>query len=32
MSESLAESWRSGAAKTLERQYAALVDATPIAS
>jgi hypothetical protein len=32
MSESLAERWRSGAAKALERQYAALVDATPIAS
>ncbi len=32
MSESLAESWRSGAAKALERQYAALVDATPIGS
>jgi hypothetical protein len=32
MSESLAESWCSGAAKALERQYAALVDATPIAS
>ncbi|HZA85481.1 MAG TPA: SDR family NAD(P)-dependent oxidoreductase, partial [Acidimicrobiales bacterium] len=31
MLESLAESWRSGAAKTLERRYAALVDATPIA-
>jgi short-subunit dehydrogenase len=27
MSESMAESWRSGAAKALERQYAALVDA-----
>ena len=32
MSKSLAESWRTGAAKVLERQYAALVDATPIAS
>ena len=32
VSASLAESWRSGAAKALERQYAALVDATPIAS
>jgi NAD(P)-dependent dehydrogenase (short-subunit alcohol dehydrogenase family) len=31
-SESLADSWRSGAAKALERQYAALVDATPVAS
>jgi NAD(P)-dependent dehydrogenase (short-subunit alcohol dehydrogenase family) len=27
MSQSLAESWRSGAAKALERQYAALLDA-----
>jgi NAD(P)-dependent dehydrogenase (short-subunit alcohol dehydrogenase family) len=26
MSESMAESWRSGAAKALERQYAALID------
>jgi len=32
MSASMAESWRSGAAKAFERQYAALVDATPIAS
>jgi hypothetical protein len=32
MSESLAGSWRSGAVKALERQYAALVDATPVAS
>jgi short-subunit dehydrogenase len=32
MSASMAESWRSGAAKAMERQYAALVDATPIAS
>jgi NAD(P)-dependent dehydrogenase (short-subunit alcohol dehydrogenase family) len=31
-SESLAEGWRSGVAKVLERQYAALVDARPIAS
>ena len=30
MSESLAESWRSGAAKALERQYAALVEAEPV--
>jgi NAD(P)-dependent dehydrogenase (short-subunit alcohol dehydrogenase family) len=29
MSESLAESWRSGATKALERQYAALVEAGP---
>jgi hypothetical protein len=28
MSESVAESWRSGAAKGLERQFAALVEAT----
>jgi hypothetical protein len=32
MSESLAESWRSGAAKALERQYAALVAAEPVKS
>jgi NAD(P)-dependent dehydrogenase (short-subunit alcohol dehydrogenase family) len=32
MSESLAESWRSGAAKALERQYAALVAAEPVTS
>jgi NAD(P)-dependent dehydrogenase (short-subunit alcohol dehydrogenase family) len=32
MSASMAESWRSGAAKAMERQYAALVDVTPIAS
>jgi NAD(P)-dependent dehydrogenase (short-subunit alcohol dehydrogenase family) len=32
LSASLAESWRSGPAKAFERQYAALVDATPIAS
>jgi NAD(P)-dependent dehydrogenase (short-subunit alcohol dehydrogenase family) len=30
MSESLAQSWRSGAAKALERQYAALQDAEPV--
>jgi NAD(P)-dependent dehydrogenase (short-subunit alcohol dehydrogenase family) len=30
MSESMAESWRSGAAKTLERQNAALVEAEPV--
>ena len=30
-SQSLAESWRSGAAKALERQYAALV-AEPVSS
>ena len=30
MSESLAQSWRSGAAKALERQYAALRDAEPV--
>jgi short-subunit dehydrogenase len=30
MSESMAESWRSGAAKALERQYAALVEAEPV--
>ena len=30
MSESLAQSWRSGAAKALERQYAALLDAGPV--
>ena len=30
MSESLAQSWRSGAAKALERQYAALLDAEPV--
>jgi hypothetical protein len=32
MSESMAESWRSGAAKALERQYAALVEAAPAAA
>jgi short-subunit dehydrogenase len=31
LSASLAESWRSGPAKALERQYAALVDATQVA-
>jgi NAD(P)-dependent dehydrogenase (short-subunit alcohol dehydrogenase family) len=30
MSESLAQSWRSGAAKALEREYAALLDAEPV--
>jgi NAD(P)-dependent dehydrogenase (short-subunit alcohol dehydrogenase family) len=32
MSESMAESWRSGAAKALERQFAALVQAEPVKS
>jgi NAD(P)-dependent dehydrogenase (short-subunit alcohol dehydrogenase family) len=32
LSASLAESWRNGPAKAFERQYAALVDATPVAS
>src|SRR5918994_5121747 len=32
MSESMAESWRSGAAKALERQYAALVGGAPVVS
>jgi len=32
MSESLAQSWRSGAAKALESQYAALVEAEPAKS
>jgi hypothetical protein len=32
MSESMAQSWRSGAAKALERQYAALVAAEPVKS
>ena len=32
MSESLAESWRNSAAKTLERQYAALVEAAAVKS
>jgi short-subunit dehydrogenase len=30
MSESMAESWRSGAAKALESQFAALVQAVPV--
>jgi NAD(P)-dependent dehydrogenase (short-subunit alcohol dehydrogenase family) len=32
MSESIAESWRSGAVKALERQFAALVNAEPVKS
>jgi short-subunit dehydrogenase len=32
MSESMAESWRSGAAKALEHQYAALVGSEPARS
>jgi NAD(P)-dependent dehydrogenase (short-subunit alcohol dehydrogenase family) len=32
VSESMAESWRSGAAKALERQFAALVQAEPVKS
>ena len=32
MSQTLAESWRSGAAKALERQNAAFVTAEPVAS
>ena len=32
MSASMAESWRSGAVKALERQYAALVTAQPVKS
>ncbi len=32
MSDTMAESWRSGAAKALERQYAALVEAEPVKS
>jgi len=32
MSESMTESWRSGAAKALERQFAALVEAEPVKS
>ena len=32
LSASMAESWRSGAAKALERQFAALVDAAPVQS
>ncbi len=31
-SASMAESWRSGAAKTLERQYAAVLEAAPVES
>jgi hypothetical protein len=30
MSESLAESWRSGAVKALEREFAGLVEAEPV--
>jgi hypothetical protein len=30
MSKTVAESWRSGAVKALERQNAALVDAAPV--
>jgi len=30
MSQSMAESWRTGAAKSLERQFAALADAPPV--
>jgi hypothetical protein len=32
MSESMAESWRSGAAKALERENAAFVQAEPVAA
>jgi len=32
MSESVAESWRSGPGKTLEREYTALVPAEPLAA
>jgi NAD(P)-dependent dehydrogenase (short-subunit alcohol dehydrogenase family) len=32
MSETLAESWRNGAAKAMEREYAALVQAAPVAA
>jgi NAD(P)-dependent dehydrogenase (short-subunit alcohol dehydrogenase family) len=32
MSESLAEAWRSSAVKALERQFAAFIDPTPVAS
>ena len=32
LSASMAEGWRSGAAKSLERQFAALVDAAPVES
>jgi hypothetical protein len=31
-SESMAENWRNGAAKALERQYAALVQVAPVKS
>jgi len=31
-SETIAESWRSGAVKALERQFAALVEAEPVKS
>ena len=30
MSQTMAESWRSGAVKALERQFAALVEAEPV--
>jgi len=30
MSQTMAQSWRSGAAKALERQYAALVQPEPV--
>ena len=30
MSQSMAQSWRSGAAKALERQFAALLDVEPV--
>jgi len=32
MSESVAEGWRSGAVKALERQFAAYVEAAPVKS
>jgi len=32
MSESVAEGWRSGAVKALERQFAAYVEAGPVKS
>jgi hypothetical protein len=32
MSQSLAESWRGGAVKALEHQFAALVEAEPVKS
>jgi NAD(P)-dependent dehydrogenase (short-subunit alcohol dehydrogenase family) len=32
MAQSMAESWRNGAAKALERQFAALLDAQPVTS